>query len=410
MTNLLDEQTELTFAELLEAYEPQPVQVGEYRLGEILRIDEEYAIIDIGAKQEAVVPIEELAQLRENYAETLKVGDHVPVYVDRLPTLGDRLIVSVQKGLEQADWDKAAELLESQEILELEVTGYNKGGLLVQFHRLIGFIPNSHIPDLRRNQEDQSIKARMVGQMTPVQVLQVEPERKRLVFSGRAAARVRHAECLESLQVGQVVEGIVKNLVPFGAFVDVGGADGLIHISEVDWPHIDHPQEILKTGDRVQVLVKEVNRERERISLSRKALLPSPWQQFANEHKVDELIEGVVTNVQDYGAFIQLGDNIAGLLHVSEVDTASGGAPNELFRPGDKILARIVEINPDEERIRLSTRRVTYEEMANWAAQDWNQVPPTPEQAEPAEEEPAAADVASDGLENLPAESQPEPA
>jgi len=422
MTEETTTNTELAFAELLEAYEPRSVQPGDYCPGEILRIDKEYAIIDIGAKQEAVVPIQELDKVQVDFTETLVVGDQVPVCVESVPGMGERLVVSILKGLERADWENSEKLLESQEILELEVIGYNQGGLLVKFHRLTGFIPNSHVPELRRTKDDQDLKVKTIGQTIPVQVLQVDPTRKRLVFTARAAAQVRRADCLNALQVGQTIEGTVKNLVPFGAFVDLGGIDGLIHISELDWKHVTHPSEILQTGENVHVVVREIDVARERISLSRKALLPSPWQQFAIVHAVEDLVEGVITNIQDYGAFVQLNDEIVGLLHVSEVDTTGGGSPNEMFRKGDKILTRIIEMEPGEERIRLSTRRVTYQELAVWATQDWENeqdvgddsefpsgevvphdtLPEESDWPEPEKENPLRAEVADMGAERIP--------
>lgn len=400
---MIEETTnELTFAELLEEYEPHPVQQGDYRTGEILRIDEEYAILDIGAKQEAVASIQELTYLHDHYGEELTVGDQVPVAVEKVPALGDRLIVSIQKGMEEEDWSRANEYLESQEHLDLKVTGYNKGGLLVQFRRLTGFIPNSHVPELRRAPDEQRIKAQLVGQVFPLQVLQVEPARQRLVFTGRATVEVRRQQCLDALQVGETIKGIVKNIVPYGVFVDVGGADGLVHISELAWRHLKHPSEVLKTGDEVAVMVQEINHEQGRVSLSRKALLPNPWQQFAQQNPVNTLLEGVVTNVQEYGVFVKLNEQIAGLLHVSEVDTASGGNPKEMFRPGDKILVRIIEIKPDDGRVRLSTRRVTYQEMADWAAQNWTEKPPSEETLQETASQQEAAPQQEAPLENEP--------
>ncbi|HLF89656.1 MAG TPA: S1 RNA-binding domain-containing protein [Anaerolineales bacterium] len=361
-----------TFAELLEEFEPQRIRAGDYLSGEIIHIEDEFALIDIGAKQEALVPMRDLDQLGEEYLENIAIGDQVPVYVTNVPVVGDNLTVSIQKGLEREDWEKAEKLLESKEILELEVTGYNGGGILVQFSRLQGFVPNSHIPDLRRGGNEQAIKAKMIGTSVPVQVIQVDVYRKRLVLSARAAIAIRRKQRLGELHTGQTLTGTVKNIVDFGAFVDLGAIDGLIHISQLDWTHINHPSEVLSVDDQVNVLVLDVDRERERISLSRKALLPSPWQKFAEEHEVGALLEGTVTNVQDYGVFIQLAEDVVGLLHLSEAELSGvGGSPREMFREGDKVLARLIEIDPQEERVRLSTRRVTYEEYASWATQDW---------------------------------------
>lgn len=361
------------FADLLDEYEYDRPRRGQIVQGEVIRVYEDMILVDIGAKRDAVIPRSDLSNLESQYLEGISQGDKVPVYVERLGTGDDDLMVSLEKGLMQEDWDLAKKHLESEEVTQLEVVGYNKGGLLVEFNRLEGFIPNSHITEIRRgvnrDERDQT-KAKMVGSSLECKVLEVDQHQSRLLFSERDAKQDRRQRRLEELEEGQVISGNIVNIVDFGAFVDLDGIDGLIHISELDWERIDHPSEVVNVGEEVEVKVMEVDAERERVSLSRKARLPSPWQKVQEKYKPGDLVQGTVNNVRDFGAFVEIPEGVVGLVHVSEIGFGGSGSPKELVKRGDTVLCRIMDIEPEKERMSLSMQRVTYEEQISWMVEN----------------------------------------
>ncbi len=381
-----------SFAELLKLYEsPQPKR-GEILQGKLLRIEDDLLYVDIGAKRDAIVPYEEVSQLDEQLLESLSRGDTVPVYVVRTPNEDGQLVVSLERGLAQQDWQRAEEMMNNDETVELEVVGHNKGGLLVQFGRIRGFVPNSHEPELRRindRRRETSYKAKIVGETLPLKVIEIDRERERLVLSVTSARRELREEQLDDLQVGQVVTGRVVNIVDYGAFLDLGYVTGLLHVSKLAWEKVDHPADVLSIGDEIEVLIDSIDPNKERISLNRQALLPSPWQKFAGEHQEGELIEGVVTAVVDFGAFVLVAPGIEGLIHISEMEGHVENAEGVL-QPGDTVLTRILSLDTERERLGLSMRRVTREEQVEWMTTHRNPVGPhrTPEDVPVPEPEP----------------------
>jgi ribosomal protein S1 len=261
--------------------------------------------------------------------------------------------------------------MESQEVLELKITGKNSGGLLVEFGRLQGFIPNSHVPRLGTvfdSHKRSKKKSEMIDSTVSVKVLEIERRRKRLILSARNAREEVRKERLQTLKEleGEVITGPVSNLVDFGAFINLDGVEGLLHISEITWRKIKDPGECLSTGEEIEVLIQSVDIERERVSLSRKALLPDPWELFASTHDEGELLEGVVINVVDFGAFVRVADGIEGLVHTSEISGTQDFLPEDILSPGDEVLVRILQIQPERQRLALSQRRVTREEQLAW--------------------------------------------
>lgn len=360
---------EQSFAELLEEYDVEPLHRGQLVEGEIVKIDDNVIFVDVGAKRTAVIPPDDLAQLDESVRAGLAEGDKVLLYILRTPVGDQDLLVSLQKGLEQQDWLKAEEALADETMLELEVVGHNKGGLLVQFGNLRGFVPNSHLPDLQHIHDRRqltSAKSKLVGEKLPLKVIEVDRERRRLVVSMKAAQSEVRERRLRELQVGEVITGRVASIVDFGAFVDLDGVDGLVHISNLAWQQVGHPSDVLQEGEEIDVMVESVDVERERVSLNRKVLLPNPWDEFAETHAEGELIEGVVTKVLDFGAFVQVAPGIEGLVHVSEIRIYGSGAPQDVLQTGDVLLVRILSIDPERERLGLSQRRVGMQEEMEW--------------------------------------------
>lgn len=362
-------QGETSFADLLEQYQYPRPERGEILKGRVLRVEDDVVFVDVGAKRDAIVPHQEVEQLDDDLLDNLSKGDQIPVYVIRTPVGDEDLIVSLERGLEQQDWELAQQKQASDDTLELEATAYNKGGLLVQFNRLQGFVPNSHIPELKyiRNADRRrSFKAKKIGSTLPLKIIEIDRQRERLVLSAKEAQKELRQQQLRELKPGQVVTGRVVNIVDYGAFVDLGYVSGLLHVSKMAWDKVDHPSDVLDDGDEIEVVVESVDIERERISLNRQELLPSPWQTFAQEHEVGELLEGEVTAVLDFGAFVRLPGGIEGLVHVSEM--TGSGSPQSILQPGDRVLVRIISIEPDQQRLGLSTSRVTTAEEIEWMA------------------------------------------
>jgi small subunit ribosomal protein S1 len=358
-----------TMEELLEEYDYRPLRRGEYIEGEIISVEEDSLLIDVGAKHDAVVPRKDLNQLEDEDLDKLEQGDRLPVRVMRAPKRSGELVVSVSKGLAQEDWDKAEELLEKGTETELKVIGRNRGGLVVEFGYLEGFVPNSHLPNARRVQSTTDLnetKTDMVGNKMLLKVIEVDRNRNRLILSARAAEKERRMRRLKELEEGSVVTGQVVNITDFGAFVALDGVDGLIHKSELSWDNIDDPSTVVSVGDKVDVKVKDVDVERERISLSLRALQPSPWDEINEIYNEGDLVEGTVSNVVNFGAFVTLPEGIEGLIHSSEMEIIGPGNPQDVVQVGDEVLVRIVSIEPDRHRMALSMKRVTYDEQLEW--------------------------------------------
>jgi small subunit ribosomal protein S1 len=410
------------FEQMLDEYEYDRPRRGQIVQGEVIKVFDDMILVDIGAKRDAIVPRRDLDRLDEGMREDIQKGDQVPVYVFRTGVGDDELLVSLDKGLLQDDWDRAEEYKDSGEVIELPVVGYNKGGLLVEFGRLQGFVPNSHVTAIRRGTSQRQMendKPEMIGSELAVKALEVDQKQNRLVFSEREAQRELRERRLEEIKEGQIVIGRVVNIVKFGAFVDLGGIDGMIHVSELSWNRVEDPADVLSPDDEIEVKVLDVDPERERVSLSRKATLPSPWDEVRIHYQDGDLVEGTVVNIKDYGAFVRLPEGVDGLVHVSELGFVESGNPKDMVRVGDSILTRILGIEPEKERISLSMRRVTYDEQIGWmvdhmeekevapgvtpiqaamfdAMQDAKEEPEASQQAEPdvtpeAKEEPVAA-------------------
>lgn len=333
---------------------------GEVREADILSIGENDMVVDLGSKRDGIVPPTDLDLLDEEYRTGLEIGDRVPVVVLKTwGRRGDAIVVSINKGLQRQDWLRAQELLESGEVIEAEVVGFNRGGVLVQFGRLQGFVPNSHlnaVPRGLRGDRLREAKSELVGRTLSLVVIEVNQRRRRLVMSEREADRRRQEQLLAELTEGEVRQGVVRNLVDFGAFVDVGGVDGLIHISELDWGHVDHPREVVSEGEEVEVYVLSVDRERERIGLSRKRLLPDPWHRVVEGLHRGDVVEGTVTNVVDFGAFVDVGEGVEGLVHISEVP--GGKAALSELEAGATVSVSVLEIDDWQHQIALRLQEI----------------------------------------------------
>lgn len=386
--------------ELLDQHDYTLPKVGDIRTGVIVAINDQDVIIDLGLKRDGLVPPSDLSKLSNEERAELKVNDEVSVYILNTSE-PDALQVSLFMARINEDWANAEALLESNEMIECEIIGYNKGGAIVPYGRLRGFIPASHLGDLSAGMSDRKRQQRLAklrGEKVPLKVIEVDRHRRRLVFSQREAQKEweeqRKAELLSTLNEGDVITGHISGMRDFGAFVDLGGADGLVHISELGWQRIDHPREVVKIGDEIEVYVLKLDRKNQRISLSRKRLLPNPWDTVEERYHEEQLVEGTITRIVDYGAFAEVEPGIEGLLHVSQLSRNMVENPHEVVKEGETHLLRIVSIDSAQQRIGLSLKAVTASEQIEWMAQ--RELSPTGSEAEvsPAE----TADVVDEAV------------
>lgn len=344
---------------LNESFQPQELMRGQIRTGYILEIKPREIIVDLGAKQDGIVRSEDLERLDEQFRASLKVGDEVPVYILNPRDADDNLIVSINMGLQRYDWEKARELLRTEEVDTVRVVGNNRGGILVRWRRLEGFIPSSHLISVNVAEKGENT-ADLIGKELVVKVIEVDQDRRRLIFSEREAQKEwraqQKARLLSELKEGDVVSGTVTGLRDFGAFVNLGGADGLIHVSELAWHRVDHPRDVLKVGDVIDVYILNLDRDSNRIALSRKRLLRDPWEEAAERYHEGQLVEGVVTNVVDFGAFVALDNGLEGLLHLSEMGDGTLKEPHSYVQKGDRLSLRISHLEPEKRRVGFTQR------------------------------------------------------
>ena len=253
---------------------------GEISEVTILSISRHGIFVELEGKRDGLVPQSDLSEVDEGYLENLEVGDRIPVRVVKVPYDRSSILVSLRQGLEQQEWLQLEALQESKQIVQAEILEVNRGGVIAAYNEVRGFIPNSHlvaIPRGMRGKRLRAAKTALIGKTLDVVVIEVRPRRRRLVLSERLARQQQRQALLEELHEGAIRTGIVRNLTDYGAFIDLGGVDGLLHISELAWDYVEHPRDVLQVGDEVEVYVLDVDRERERISLSRKRLLPTNW-------------------------------------------------------------------------------------------------------------------------------------
>jgi small subunit ribosomal protein S1 len=371
---MTDEKTD-SLQELLDQHDYSLPKVGDIRKGIIVAINDQDIIVDLGLKRDGLVPPTDLSKLDPEEVASLNVNDEIDVYILNTSE-PDNLKVSINLARLNQDWIKAEELLESDEIIEGEVIGYNKGGAIVPFGRLRGFIPASHLKDLTPGMGDRKRQQRLAklrGEKLPLKIIEVDRRRRRLVFSQREAQKEweesRKEELLKNLEEGSVVKGRISGMRDFGVFVDLGGADGLVHISELAWHRVEHPREVVQTGDEIEVYVLKLDREGQRISLSRKRMLPNPWKTVEERYALHQLVEGTITRIVDYGAFAEVEPGIEGLLHISQLSRSTVQHPSEVVSEGEVHLLRVVSIDPRRQRMGLSLKAVTANEQIEWMAQ-----------------------------------------
>jgi small subunit ribosomal protein S1 len=409
----------------VEDWDYQRPRRGEVRTGVIMAIREQEIIVDVGAKRDGIVPYADMQRMGAEALADFSVGDQVPVYVLRPEDQDGNLLVSLFLARQAQAWTDAQELFESGQVWEEQAIGYNKGGLVVPVGEIRGFVPASQVPGFPRglNQEERLTHlSGLVGETLQVKIIEINRRKRRLILSATAAQqqwrKQQREQLLSELREGEVRKGVVSSLANFGAFVDLGGADGLVHLSELSWRRIRHPREAVRVGQEVEVYVLRLDHERNRIGLSLKRLQPEPWALIEEKYELGQLIEGVVTNVVDFGAFAEVEEGVEGLIHISELADTSISDPRDVVKKGDLLLLRIIRIDTRRKRLGLSLKRVLESEWAEWAANlaaddAWKKaqadesVPPA---AEEAEEAVAAAPETpvEESISDEPAAAEPE--
>ena len=341
-------------------------QAGEIRTGVIASISSSQILVSIGAKSEGVVSGRELDQLSAEEREALQVGQEVHVYVVNPEDANGNVVLSWKRAQEQISWENVEKLLASEDVIESKIIGFNKGGLIAGVEGLRGFVPSSQISAMRRSQSTGETPEqrwqKMIGQPITVRVIEVDRERRRLILSERAASTESRQSIkervIEELEEGKTYTGRVTSLANFGAFININGADGLVHLSELSWDHIEHPREVLEVGQEVKVKVINVDRDKKRIGLSVRALQSDPWKSRVEKYSVGQLVEGVITRLTKFGAFARLEGDIEGLIHISEIAEHRIEHPKEVLKEGEVKSLRVIRIDPEQHRIGLSLRKV----------------------------------------------------
>lgn len=343
--------------------------VGEVRPGHIVAVRNNEILVDIGAKSEGLITNQEINLLDSATKALLREGEEVMVYVLDPEDSNGNIILSYRKAAEEKDWITAADLLETQDVLESEIVGFNKGGVLVTLGQLRGFVPNSQLARNRipagSYEDRQRALQNLVGEPVTVKVIEVDRERNRLILSELAATReIRQAakdEVLSNLEEGAVIEGRVVNLADFGAFVDIGGIEGLVHLSEMSWKRVQSPEELVSRGDKVQVQVLNVDQERQRVALSMKRLEADPWSHIDDLYTVGQLAEAQITRLTKFGAFARLDDDyqLEGLIHISELAEERVEQARDIVKPGDRVTVRIIRLDPKQRQVGLSLKQVS---------------------------------------------------
>jgi len=367
------EAEELSFEAMLEAsLAENHLDRGDIVTGRILSIDNYGIIVDVSWKHDGIVSKADVERMGKNLTD-YHVDEDIDVAVVRLDDMDGNLILSASQAQQNEDWKRAEELLETDEPWEGVVVAANKGGLILPFGNLRGFIPASHVVDLPRGlSEDDRVNYlnQLVDKKITVKVIEVNRKRRRLVFSQRNAERenrnARKEKLLSQLAEGDVSEGIVSGLCEFGAFVDLGGADGLIHISELAWHRVRHPSEVVAVGDKVSIYILHLDEEGKRIGLSLKRLQPNPWAMVDEMYHIGQLVEGMVSRVEPFGAFVSLEPGIEALLHVSQISDDEAVDPRRELYEGQRVLTRVISIESDKQRLGLSLKEVTQAEKAQW--------------------------------------------
>ncbi len=354
-----------TMEELMSMYGQQSfktLKYGDVIEGRIMRVGKDELLVDIGAKSEGIVPSNELSDLSPTEFGELKEGDEILVSVVTPEDNEGHAVLSLNRARQEKSWRKLQRQFDAGEIIQTDVSGYNKGGLLVNLDGVRGFVPSSQVTGLGgSDQAKQADLQAMVGRQIGLKIIEINRNRNRLILSERLALtaqrEVMKERLLSELKAGDTRHGRVVSIADFGAFVDIGGADGLIHLSELSWSRVNHPSEVLKVGQEVDVYVLGVDEQDRKIALSLKRTQQEPWMDITSRYQVGQLVEGTITQLATFGAFARIADGVEGLIHVSELSEGRIMHPRDAVHEGEHHTLRIIRIDPQRKRIGLSLKR-----------------------------------------------------
>jgi small subunit ribosomal protein S1 len=340
---------------------------GETVEGTVVRVDPDEMLVDVGMKSEGVIPSREFFSEGDDQPP-LHVGDRTLVYVMQPEGQDGHAILSLRRARMERSWREIEELYHRGALIEAPVVDFNKGGLIVDVKGVRGFVPVSQVLDLRNvtrqegeNEEVTQTLAAMNGRRLPLKIIEINRSRNRLILSERAAVQEqrtqRKDELMDQLEPGQIRHGVVSNLTSFGAFVDLGGADGLVHVSEISYNRVNHPSEVLRVGQEIDVMVLSVDRETKKIALSLKRALPDPWTTVEQRYHVGQVVPATITKLAKFGAFAKVEEGLEGLIHLSELTDAPVQDASQVVQEGQHVNVKIIHINNQRRRLGLSVRQ-----------------------------------------------------
>lgn len=350
-----NEQEAAESADTVDMTEVSTVKKGDIVKGTIVKVENNQAYVDIGYKYDGVITARELSSVPlDNISDVVQLGQEVTCKVININDAKETLTLSRRQIEGEKSWDKMQELLDSNGTIEAKVVDVVKGGLVVDVG-VRGFIPASMVE--RHFVEDFS---NYKGRTLRLKVKEIDRPNNKLILSQKDVLeeeyQAQKQQAMEKLAVGDVIEGTVQRLTQFGAFVDVGGVDGLVHISEMSWQHVDKPSDVLKEGDKVKVKILKLDPANERISLSVKAAQPGPWEQAGDSFHAGDIVEGTVRRLVDFGAFVEVAPGVEGLVHVSQIAHRRIGTPHEVLKEGQQVNVKVLDVNVAEKRISLSIK------------------------------------------------------
>ena len=369
MTSTRDAESVSGMAELLDTVQPlKALRRGDFADGIIMRIDPEGILVNTSQKSEGMIPPWEMRSLTPEALEQLKVGDPVLTVVVKPESDETPPILSLDRAKGEMGWRTLEKCLENGESTEGRILGFNRGGAMIEVDGVQGFVPMSqlvtisrnHIEDTQQDPEDDAI-----GQVLHLKVMEVNRRRNRAILSEKLALqewREKQKERLvQELKEGDIVNGKVTGISNFGAFVDLGGADGLIHISELSWETVQTPEDVVKVGEEIEVYILKVDKENRKIGLSLRRTQPTPWDTIGDTYQVGQLVEGTITKVANFGAFARIEGPFEGLIHISELSDELVRHPKEVVKEGDVLTLKILRIEPERQRLGLSLKQAEEE-------------------------------------------------
>ena len=383
-----DEESEVQdMGQLLDSMEPiKPLRRGEVVDGEVMGFSEDGGIlVNIGHKSEGVVQQREMRSLSQEDLQNLQIGDQIITYVLRPESADNAAILSIDRALGETGWRELEQCLEENETVEGSILGFNKGGAIVDVRKVQGFVPMSQLVSVPRDifrdrsetEEDPEAEARRMerqaeetGKTLQLKILEINRSRNRAIFSERQAVQewrdAQKARLVQELQVGEVRKGVVTGISSFGAFVDLGGADGLVHISEMSWGPVGRPEDVVSIGDELDVFVLRVDIENKKIALSLRRLEPEPWETIHERLHVDDIVDAQITKLTNFGAFARVEGNIEGLIHISELSDRVIGHPREVVQEGEDVKLKVLRIEPERRRLGLSLKQTMDNPFMNY--------------------------------------------